>query len=466
MTNLKSLIRNFPKEYGQRAADMEKVVLHYLNKGISPEKAVAKAFAKFDFEENITEAIKDTQLKAVGVGLGVETVNNSVVAKALNTSWSGDGVTFSERLHGTAKEMREAMVKTIADQLKLNASVKETAKALYDGYGYGKVIKPQEIPDYLNKIVSFARHSELTDTDRANLLKMVRQTTGKVESLGDNASALKTAYKGVLKAVENGSEKALQKAVDVAINEKSRWVAERIARTEAARAYFDGFATKWGKDDMCIAYKWNLGTAHDIVDECDMYAEADLFNLGEGIFPKDQVPECPVHPNCLCQLMPVFKGEVDMGKMKNQVQKGGKEWLEKQPLRKQRNVLGYRGAEKFKKDGNWQDKAHNFRGFINPLERSRLFKMDLQLHAKHDKIISETDNNLQNVAEVYLPQAEYAQVLSELKTNLTKEQVKEGSFTKCIGDFVYTVKYENHEFKILNKDFIDSVWESYKGENK
>ncbi len=351
---------------------METLVLKHMKHGLTPEKAVAKAFSQCDFERNIAAAIKSTQLKAAGLGMGMELTASDTISKALSPAWSGDGVTFSKRLHSVSKEMRTAMVDTIADQLKLNVTVKEVTQALYDGYSYGHVTKSQDIPKYLDNIISYARRSELGTQDTADMLKMVRQVRNEIDSIGDNTSALKNAYKGIMEAVEEGSTKALDRAVEVAVEEKSRNIALRVARTESARAYFDGFAAKWGNDSLCVAYRWNLGTAHDIADECDMYAEADMFNLGAGVFPKDQVPALPVHPNCLCQLEPVFQGEVDMSKMHDQSEKAGKEWLQKQPLSKQRNVLGYRATEEFQKDGDWQSRASNYHGFVNPLEQSRL----------------------------------------------------------------------------------------------
>ena len=48
--------------------------------------------------------------------------------------------------------------------------------------------------------------------------------------------ALKTSYKELLGAVESCSDKALKRAIRTAVEEKSRYVAERIARTESARA--------------------------------------------------------------------------------------------------------------------------------------------------------------------------------------------------------------------------------------
>ena len=57
--------------------------------------------------------------------------------------------------------------------------------------------------------------------------------------------------------MQKGNEKAIEKAVEVAVNEKSRSVAERITRTEMARAWADGFIAKMLKDADIVAVKFN-----------------------------------------------------------------------------------------------------------------------------------------------------------------------------------------------------------------
>lgn len=110
--------------------------------------------------------------------------------------------------------------------------------------------------------------------------------------------------------LEHGSEKAAQRALQNAIQEKSRYVAERIARTEGARARYDAFIANCEEDEDVVAYKWKLGSRHPAEDICDMYANADLYGLGKGVFPKDKVIPQPAHPHCLCHYAPVYWGEI------------------------------------------------------------------------------------------------------------------------------------------------------------
>ena len=77
-----------------------------------------------------------------------------------------------------------------------------------------------------------------------------RQAIDNINRLAKNGApnkALQAAYNKLLEAVQKGNEKAIEKAVEVAVNEKSRYVAERITRTEMARAWADGFIAKMQK---------------------------------------------------------------------------------------------------------------------------------------------------------------------------------------------------------------------------
>ena len=79
----------------------------------------------------------------------------------------------------------------------------------------------------------------------------------------------------------------IDKAIDVATQEKARYFAERIARTEKARAYMDGGMYHYAHDPDCVAFKWKLSSCHPCDDICDLYARADLWGMDEGSFQND-----------------------------------------------------------------------------------------------------------------------------------------------------------------------------------
>lgn len=69
-----------------------------------------------------------------------------------------------------------------------------------------------------------------------------------------------------------------------------------------ASTYNDGVMAKYMEDDDIETVQWKLSSAHPCYDICDLYANADLYGLGKGIFLKNKVPMLPAHPNCMCHL--------------------------------------------------------------------------------------------------------------------------------------------------------------------
>ena len=57
--------------------------------------------------------------------------------------------------------------------------------------------------------------------------------------------------------------------------------------------------------------------------------------------------------------------------------------------------------------------------------------------------------------EVRLPPKEYAKVMHELNTNLTKEELSEGITVRHIGDYTYYVEIDGfNDYRIIGKDEI------------
>lgn len=97
---------------------------------------------------------------------------------------------------------------------------------------------------------------------------------------------------------------------------------------------------------------------HPKCDICDVYAHADLHGLGKGIFPKDKFPKLPAHPHCLCRIKPIVVGMIDMSRQKDNVDKGGKAYIDTLPKREQERVLGVHGRNLVNKGFlSWSEKA-------------------------------------------------------------------------------------------------------------
>ena len=300
------------------------------------------------------------------------------MGEELADKWDESGMTLSEKLHGVGVKMRGAIVSTLQEQMRRNKTWTEAARALYDGYGDdgqnvyngGKnIISRQDLPKYLQKV------REATGNDLQALAEQ-RQAIDNINRLAKNGApnkALQAAYNKLLEAVQKGNEKAIEKAVEVAVNEKSRYVAERITRTEMARAWADGFVAKMKKDADIVAVKFKLSSRHPVFDICDMYAKADMYGLGAGIYPKDKLPPLPVHPHCLCRYVEVIEGEVDMQQQRDQVREAGDKWLNSLPESRRVQVLGRKGLKAWEDGEDWRKYMRGYAGLGK--NKSRLQSM-------------------------------------------------------------------------------------------
>lgn len=301
------------------------------------------------------------------------------MGEELADKWDESGMTLSEKLHGVGVKMRGAIVSTLQEQMRRNKTWTEAARALYDGYGDdgqnvyngGKdIISRQDLPKYLQKV------REATGNDLQALAEQ-RQAIDNINRLAKNGApnkALQAAYNKLLEAVQKGNEKAIEKAVEVAVNEKSRYVAERITRTEMARAWADGFIAKIKDDTDIVAVKFKLSSRHPVFDICDMYLKADMYGLGAGIYPKDKLPPLPVHPHCLCRYVEVIEGEVDMQQQRDQVREAGDKWLNSLPESRRAQVLGRKGLKAWEDGEDWRKYMRGYAGLREAESRLQLYK--------------------------------------------------------------------------------------------
>ena len=278
----------------------------------------------------------------------------------METPWDPSELSLSEKLHSIHREIHQKIGNIVQQQVRLHNHASDIRKALYDGYNGQKTeaVLQQELPQYIKGAVDFIRRTPFEKTDKECRLRLIRRIERQAKAM--TSKPLKTAYKELAIQLGKNNEDGLKRAVYVAVQEKSRYVAERIARTESARAWADGFIARYETDDTVAAYRWEVSSAHPCTDVCDMYANADLWGLGKGIYPKDQCPTLPAHPHCLCYLSPIYEGEVDLNEQQDLREEGGNHWLQKQSKDVQRQLLGVQGAKAWEAGRSWQDVLRNY----------------------------------------------------------------------------------------------------------
>ncbi|VBB05577.1 Hypothetical protein LUCI_0787 [Lucifera butyrica] len=387
---LLTVLAEYGKTMDAEGALLVKAIRELLDKGVPVAAAVETALKQLEYPAMIAESIVNSIYRMALAGYGIPTsirvkasIKEAITQTLTEVPWSGDQMKLSTRLYGTGKAMRETIVNTIQTSLNRQKGLEALSRQLYDGYKSGKnVIPPADLPEYLKKLHTAARAVASGDTAsrkefekalgsaKANMDKMtVRNRAGTPN--GD----LMLTYKNLMKEAEkivNAAGKlnteALDRAAWVAVQEKARYHADRIARTENARAWFDGFVLETQNDELVWGYHWVLSNRHKYVlfDQCDVCANADV-GYGPGIYPKNKVPLIPRHPHCMCSLELVYYDEVDPSVSFNP--DGVREYIDGLRNAQKETLFGVQGVREYEKGANWQTLLRGWDGFNNPSSR-------------------------------------------------------------------------------------------------
>lgn len=349
----------------------EKMVHELVSLGYSADKAVQIAYKTYpimemleapltaDMVENFNKAYHSVLTPLSVAGHRPFNYTTQAISEAMVAAWASDGLKLSKRLHRNAHKVQRETAEVIKQSLKRSKSIRELARSIFEGYGKGGVIATDKLPKHIERLRALKPPQSLNDEELARFKRVIRRTERQVQQ--NTTPSLRAAYSELIQAVDEGNAIDLSRAVTVAVQEKARYNAERIARTEMARAYADGQMLRYKNDDDVVALKWVLSSRHPRYDICDFYASADLYGLGKGVYPKDKFPTLPAHPHCMCRISPVFDFEVDISKAKDNTDEGGKQYIESISRDHREKLLGISGSKEVKSGkANWKDYARGW----------------------------------------------------------------------------------------------------------
>lgn len=332
------------REINKAIDSFEQEVKAQLALGLKPNEAVRNAYAKYPVMDMMKATLQAELVNTFMAGYGDNVPYSAKsISQAMSESWASDDLTLSKRLYRRSSTIRNEVADTIKQALKTNKTVKGLAKSIFDGYGKGGIIPEASIPKFLSKLSDINISGELTPEAKRKERELLRSVKGKIARL--DTPYVRAAYNEVAAAVEDGNEVRLQKAIYSATQEKARYHAERIARTENARAYADGQMNRFLDDDDIVAFQWKLSSRHPRYDICDFYANADLYGLGKGVYPKDKFPRLPAHPHCMCHIKPMTELDIDVNKRHNNLEQAGLEYIKSLSKKHQEVLLGVNGRE-------------------------------------------------------------------------------------------------------------------------
>lgn len=315
-----------------------------------------------------------------------------VVDAALSLRWDPNSMgPLSDQIHGTALGYRRELEDSLRQSFAQAKTVQQAARAIYDGYQPGfasrgpfAAITPNRgaptpyLPVVIQDGVNAA--SLLSPGDKIRLNKYAEAVVGHAEQM--KVGPLRTSYMELAKALDKAGQGGLERAIRVATEEKARYHADRIARTESVRAWGAAFQVRINSDQSVVGIRSRTSGAHKIFDICDFHARADLFGMGPGCYPKDRAPSYPYHPHCTCNWTPIYRKRPSEAPPRDggpDVDAGARA-LRGMTDQERRRLLSVHGAQAFQADPRtWINSLRNWStaGGPNPASASAKAVVDL-----------------------------------------------------------------------------------------
>lgn len=208
-------------------------------------------------------------------------------------------VTLSRKLYDHWRKTSAEVTAIIREHAQGMQQARELALALYQGYNFRDVEPLTVASGRLRTLPKPLRALAMEPAVRTTLIHTARRAA----STRLRTAALRSAYEQAFDAAMAGASRPrLERLLQVAVHEKARYFANRIAQTELARAHADRVAQDLMADSTITVVQWRLSAAHPVDDICDVFARVDRYALGPGCYPKARAPKPIAHPHCRCRL--------------------------------------------------------------------------------------------------------------------------------------------------------------------
>jgi hypothetical protein len=325
-------------------------------------KVIAEVFKKYKIKSALSDTFTASLATAIGAGARRKVPVKSIKRWFVDKAYDPDVKKFKASINDLSRTseitgiIRRGMAKSNSwrqiaqDMRNSNIQVGDVAKDVQ-----GLIAAARQSYALTGDVRGYKAYEREIMAVKKRLDKLVDPSTSK----------LKAAYSQFVKLTDGASADAVERAAKYAVYHKQAYNAERIARTEMARAYGQASQTDLAYDEDAIGWKWILNASHGVEDAdiCNFHAEANLYGMGAGVYPKNHGPELPAHPNCVCQQEPVYKGEAKESSAKDFDKKAGIKYLESQSNERRKKLMGIEGAEKFsQKPKTWTRNLRNYEG--------------------------------------------------------------------------------------------------------
>ncbi len=269
----------------QRASDLVDAILNtYNNSDITDKRAVGVMIdeALEFFDQDMAEAVYNDVLDRYSSGMGI----TKTIPKAVPSY-----VDLSDLMYNNSGALGRSVAQILKHDKYAQSTAQEISKLIYDGYGAPSIMDvfdKGKLPEYVHDFMDSGDFKDFYDQMR------------KIKT-----RPYQIALEDIMDAWDKQVLELQERAIKELMEEKARYYADRIAKTEIQRAKTLGQGQDMLGDKNIKLVKWQLSSRHKIFDICDYYNRLDV-GYGAGIFPKAQYPAIPLHPFCMCKVVPYY----------------------------------------------------------------------------------------------------------------------------------------------------------------
>lgn len=349
------------REYAALLRRAVEALIAKLGKGVAPNLAVRDVWRSYGLDEREAEIVLDVVLRTTAAGAGIHpTTGGGVAFKRwyLERSYDPIGVPFSARINDPARIGE--IVAQIRTSQRIGDSWRYAAQRLSD-----RGIQRADVAQDVREVLSDARRAFSAASNPeayAAYARRVQAVQRRINRMVDpSTSKLKGAYQDVLDLTSESSAAQVERAARYAAYFKQRYNAERIMRTEGARAYSQAHFTAALDNPDVVGVQWVLAEYHPKPDICDLNASANFYGMGAGVYPKGHAPVHPAHPHCTCLLFSVFEGDAKPAGAEDFDPDKAEGWIKRQPAAVQRDLMGVAGQKAFREDpASWREHVRSW----------------------------------------------------------------------------------------------------------
>jgi hypothetical protein len=264
-------------------------LLQLIDAGMAPREAIASVMRSFNgrFVDDLRGAFSDLLQRVVGQA---ELLELPV----------GD-VPLSRAIYLNSRDVSSEVAAIVRQHAAGIQQARQLALRLYDGYNAKDGVRRPLEGSARGNLPTALRWLTQDVPARKGLTQLL--VRGQEQAAKLRTPALRAAYLEAFSAWRAGEgREALNRRLDVAVREKNRFFANRIAVTELARANAAQQARELMADPTVEVVEVRINPTHPRTDICDLHARADLWELGPGRYPKAKAPQPTYHPFCRCRL--------------------------------------------------------------------------------------------------------------------------------------------------------------------